>query len=159
IDKVYERAECSALELRAHGAGPTAAALLDRIATVLGPNHVTDSGEAGPCLWNLFSAHYYAGRWEEVTTGYMRRGSACSTNVEAHAALAALAVRRGDSLDIRRQKAWLSHEGDAAATLGLARVAALEGNRDEAVALLRKALDQAVERHFLHIDPDFDSLR
>jgi TolB-like protein len=155
----FEYAECTALELRAHGSGPTAAGLFDRIATAHGPEGVTDSGE-GPCLWNLFSAHYYAGRWDEVRAGYTQRVSEDSGDVKAHAALAALAVRRGDSTELEREKQWLSAHGEhALATLGLARVAALQGHRDEAVALLRKALDQAVERHFLHTDPDFESLR
>jgi TolB-like protein len=156
---IFEFAECAALELRAHGSAPTASALFDRIATAHGPEGVTDSGE-GPCLWNLFSAAYYAERWGEVRAGYAQRVSEDSGDVKAHAALAALAVRRGDSTDLEREKQWLSAHGeDALARLGLARVAALQGHRDEAVALLRKALDRAVERHFLHIDPDFESLR
>jgi thioredoxin-like negative regulator of GroEL len=157
--KVFERAECAALELRAHGSVPTAAALFDRIAAVHGPDGVTDSGD-GPCLWNLFSAHYYAGRWQEVRAGYTRRLSEDSTDIKAHAALGALAARRGDSNEVERQKEWLSRPKDMGlATLGLARIAALQGRRDDAITFLRKALRQATEWHFLHIDPDFESLR
>jgi hypothetical protein len=35
----------------------------------------------------------------------------------------------------------------------------LQGRRDEAVTLLQRALHHGLERHFLHIDPDFESMR
>jgi tetratricopeptide (TPR) repeat protein len=155
----FDRAECAALELRAHGSPAAAAALLEYIVARRGPARTAEA-EAGPCLWNLFTAHYYAGRWEDARAAYARRISEDSSDVRAHAALAALAVRRKDWAELAEQKRWLARHDDLAlAWLGLARVAALQGRRDEAVNLLTRALQRGLERHFVHIDPDLDSLR
>jgi TolB-like protein len=158
-DPAFDRAECATLELRAHGARDAAAALLEDIVArrgALGAAAPTD----GPCLWNLFSAHYYAGRWNEVATGYAQRLRKDPGDVTAHAALAALAVRRSDRGELARQSKWLVRRSNSGvAMLGLARVAALQGRRDEAVTLLQRALHHGLERHFLHIDPDFESMR
>jgi serine/threonine protein kinase len=157
--RAYDRAECAALELRAHGAAAAAASLLEEIVAHRGPARTAEA-EAGPCLWNLFTAHYYAGHWGEARAAYTRKVSEDSGNVKAHAGLAALAVRRGDWAELARQKNWLArHDDSALARLGLARVAALQGRRDEAVKLLARALELQLERHFLHIDPDLESLR
>jgi hypothetical protein len=157
--RAFDRAECAALELRAHGAPAGAAALLEDIVARRGPARTAEA-EAGPCLWNLFTAHYYAGRWEGARAAYARRISEDSSDVKAHAALAALAVRRGDPTELEQQRKWLArHDDHGLARLGLARVAALQGRREEAVALLARALQRGLERHFVHIDPDFESLR
>jgi TolB-like protein len=153
-----ERAECAALELRAHGYPRASAALLGRTAAARGPNGAGESGEE-PCMWNLFSAHYYAGRWEEARAAYVRKASEDSGDVKTHAALAALASRGHDQPELERQQQWLAASGEALAVLGLARVAALQGRRAEAVTLLQRAIQGGLERHFLHIDPDFESLR
>jgi hypothetical protein len=154
----FLRAECAALELRAHGSGPTAARLLDRTADARGPAAAAEVGD-GPCLWNLFSAHYYAGRLAEAKAAYARKVAGDSADVQAHAALAAIAVRLRDSGEVEAQRRWLAAHVGALAMLGLARVAALEGRSQEAVTLVRRAMDLDVERHFLHVDPDFESLR
>ena len=157
--RAFDRAECAALELRAHGAAATAASLLASIVARRGPAP-TGEADAGPCLWNLFTAHYYAGRWREAGAIYARRVAEDSGDVKAHTALAALAVRRGDRAELAEQRNWLArHDGVALAALGLARVAALQGRRDEAVAFLARALQRGIERHFVHIDPDLESLR
>jgi tetratricopeptide (TPR) repeat protein/TolB-like protein len=155
---VFERAECVALELHAHGNPTAASTLLERIATARGSSGAGDSGDE-PCLWNLFSAHYYAGRWDEARTAYARKAAEDTGDVKAHAALAALAARRGDQAILEEQRRWLSARGTAPAKLALARVAALQGRREEAVTLLREAMRDGIERHFLHIDPDFESVR
>jgi hypothetical protein len=155
----FDKAECAALELRAHGAPATAAALLEEIVARRGPGRTAEA-EAGPCLWNLFTVHYYAGHWQEARAAYARRLSEDSTDVKAHAAMAALAVRRGDRVELEQQTSWLArHDDRGLARLGLARVAALQGRREDAVALLARALKRGLERHFLHIDPDLESLR
>jgi tetratricopeptide (TPR) repeat protein len=153
-----ERAECAALELRAHAAAATAVDLLDRIATVRGPGGAAVAGSE-PCLWNLFSAHYYAGRLNEARTAYERGAAEDTSDVRARAALAAIAARRGDPVELERQQRWLAVHAGAASDYALSRVAALQGRRAEAVELLRKAMEGDLERHFLHIDPDFESLR
>jgi hypothetical protein len=55
---------------------------------------------------------------------------------------------------------WLEiHGRDPAASQAQARIAALLGERERAVTLLRRALDQGQRGNlFLHLDPDFESL-
>jgi TolB-like protein len=153
-----EVAECAALELRAHGGASTAAPLLARAAVAGGPDGAADSGD-DPCLWNLFSASYYAGRLDEARMAYARKAAKDTSDVKARTALAAIAARRGDQEEVDSQERWLSAHREGLADLGLARVAALQGRREDAVRLLHRAMDDALERHYLHIDPDFESLR
>jgi hypothetical protein len=56
---------------------------------------------------------------------------------------------------------WLESRPDSpAAALARARIAALRGDRAGAVTLMRQAFDQdLIGRMYLHIDPDFESLR
>jgi tetratricopeptide (TPR) repeat protein len=157
-DLVLERAECAALELRAHGASPTAALLLERVVAARGTDGAARSGEE-PCLWKLFSAHYYTGRLAEAAAAYAVAAASDTTNVKPHAALAAIAARRGDTLELARQRAWLASHPSPVSDYSLARVAVLLRRREEAMALLRKAMEGDLERHFLHLDPDFESLR
>ena len=101
-----ERAECAALELRAHNAPATAAALLDRVVAARGPRGAAVAGDE-PCLWNLLSAHYYVGHLNEARAAYARAAAEDSGDVKARAALAAIAVRRGDAIELERQRQWL----------------------------------------------------
>jgi len=153
-----EMALCVALELRAHGHPAAATALVHRAAEAYRARGAAAMGE-GPCLWNLFSAAYYDGRWADAAAGYARQEASDTDNPKLHAALAALAVHRGDREALEREHRWLAAHPGSTAALGLARVAALQGRRDEAVQLLRRALEGDVERHFLHLDPDLESLR
>jgi hypothetical protein len=158
-DPGFDWAECAALELRAHGASGIAAGLLEDIVARRGTAGAAAPSD-GPCLWNLFSAHYYMGRWNEVATGYAQRLRQDPGDITAHSALAAVAVRRSDRAELARQSRWLARRSDSPlATLGLARVAALQGHRTEAVTLVERALQHQLERHYLHIDPDFESMR
>jgi hypothetical protein len=81
--------------------------------------------------------------------------------VKAHAALGALAVRRGDHAEADRMDGWLaSRAHSAVAVYFRGRLAALRGDRERAVALLRHAFDLGLRnRMFLHLDPDFEPLR
>jgi tetratricopeptide (TPR) repeat protein len=151
-------AQCDILELRAHGSVTAASALLVRLAVARGPTAAADVSVM-PCFWNLYSTHYYAGRLEEARVAYEKVVTEDTTDVKAHAALAAIAVRLGDSTTLERQRRWLSASDHELAFLGLARVAVLEGRRAEAVALVHQALDRGLERHFLHLDPDLEPLR
>jgi hypothetical protein len=157
-DPLLERVECVALELRAHGAPGTAAVLLEATANARGPQAADRSGYE-PCLWNLFSSHYYVGRLDEAKAAYARKAAEDSGDVRARAALAAIAARQGEQAEVDRHQAWLAAHPGGVSDLALARVAALQGRREDAVRLLRRAMDTELERHFLHIDPDFESLR
>ncbi|MGH7513366.1 MAG: serine/threonine-protein kinase [Gemmatimonadales bacterium] len=150
--------QCALMELHAHGSASAASALLDRLAVARGPASAAEVSDT-PCLWNLYSVHYYAGRLEQARTAYQKKVTADTADVKAHAALAAIAVRLGDSTALAVERQWLAAHDVALAFLGLARIAVLEGKRDEAVSLLRGALERDIERHFLHLDPDLDPLR
>ena len=106
-----------------------------------------------------YSVFYYTGRWNEARAGYEHLLAEDSTSIKAHSALGALAVRRGDHAEADRMEAWLAaHEGPRT-TRARARMAALRGDRQRAVDLLRESFHQRLAgRMFLHLDPDFASL-
>lgn len=153
-----ERAECAALELRAHRAAPTAMLILDRVAMLRGSAGAATGGDE-PCLWNLFSGHYYDGRLDDAEAAYSRLLAQDTGSVQAHAALGAIAARRGEQAEVERHDAWLAAHAGGLFVLARARLAALQGRREEATLLLRTAMQRDIERHFLHIDPDFESLQ
>jgi serine/threonine protein kinase/tetratricopeptide (TPR) repeat protein len=153
---------CAALELRAHGHPDAAQRVLERVIAWYGVDGVNDATrEDYPCSRPHFSVFYYAGRWDEARAGYQHMLADDSTSIKAHAALGALAVRRGDPAEADRMDTWLaSRSSSANATYARARLAALRGDGKRAVELLRQAFDQGLKgRMFLHLDPDFESLR
>jgi hypothetical protein len=150
--------QCAVMELRAHGSAAAASALLERIAVARGPAAAAEV-EDTPCFWNLYSPSYYAGRLEEARAAYAKRVEADTADVKAHAALATIAAREGDSPTLEAQRRWLAAHDQPLAYLARARIAVIQGDRAQAVSLLRQALDRDLERHFLHLDPDLDPLR
>jgi hypothetical protein len=150
--------QCAVMELGAHGSASAARALLERIAVARGPAAAAEVHD-DPCLWNLYSPHYYAGRLEEAKAAYEKLARADTSDVKAHAALAAIAARLGDTTRLRVQLRWLAASDHPVAFLARARVAVLLGNPAEAVSLLHQSLEHDVERHFLHLDPDLWPLR
>jgi tetratricopeptide (TPR) repeat protein/TolB-like protein len=158
-----EMAECVALELRAHGHPEAARRVLDRVIAWFrsGGAAAVSTGDSFPCIWHHFNAFYHAGRWDEARQSYERALAADTGSIKAHAALGALAARRGDRVEVSRMEAWLrARPGDAHATYDQARIAALLGDRERAVELLRHAFEQGLNgRMYVHIDPDFEALR
>ena len=153
---------CVALELRAHGHPDAAQRVLERVIAWYGVDGINDATrEDYPCSRPHFSVFYYAARWNEARAGYQHLLAGDSTSLKAHAALGALAVRRGDQAEADRMEAWLaSRRRSADATYARARLAALRGDGKRAVELLRQAFDQGLRwRMYLHLDPDFESLR
>jgi tetratricopeptide (TPR) repeat protein len=150
--------QCAVLELRAHGSAAAASALMERIAVARGPAAAAEVADT-PCFWNLYSPSYYAGRLEEAKAAYETRVEADTADVKAHAALATIAAREGDSTTLEAQRRWLTAHDDALAYLARARIAVVQGDPAQAVSLLRQALERDLERHFLHLDPDLDPLR
>jgi tRNA A-37 threonylcarbamoyl transferase component Bud32/tetratricopeptide (TPR) repeat protein len=150
--------QCAVMELRAHGSATAASRLFERIAVTRGP---ATAGEVfdTPCLWNMYSVHYYAGRLEEARMAYEKMVARDTADVKPHAALAAIAARLGDTTALEVQRRWLAAHDNAVAYLGLARIAVLERDPAQAVSFLRQALDHDIERHFLHVDPDLAPLR
>jgi serine/threonine-protein kinase len=154
--------ECIALELRAHGHPEAAQRVLERIVAWYGAAGVNDATrEDWPCIRPLFSVFYYAGRWDEARAGYKHLLVEDTASQKAHAALGALALRRGDRAEADRMDAWLAgRPKDGNAIISRARLAVLRNDRERAVALLRQAFDQGLRgRMFLHLDPDFEPLR
>jgi tetratricopeptide (TPR) repeat protein len=153
---------CTALELRAHGHPVAARRVLDSVVAWYGARGVADATRGDyPCSVAHLSAFYYTGRWEEARVGYERLLARDSANLKPHAALGALAVRRGDTAEAARMEAWLAaRDSDPNASYARARLAALRGDRDGAVALLRRAFDHGLRgRMYLHLEPDFEPLR
>ena len=153
--------ECVALELRAHGHPEAAQRILERAVAWYGTIGVNDATrDDWPCIRPRFSVFYYAGRWDQARAGYEHLLAKDTASVKAHAALGALALRRGDRAEADRMDAFLaSRPKVASASYSRARLAALRGDREQAVALLRQAFDQGLRgRMFLHLDPDFESL-
>lgn len=85
-----------------------------------------------------------------------------SMNVDYRGMLADLAAERGDSAFTKATDAWLSHQkGDAvswSASYYRARDAALLGDRAEALARLRQAIDEGAWPMYLHSEPAFNCL-
>jgi tetratricopeptide (TPR) repeat protein/TolB-like protein len=152
---------CAALELRAHGHPDAARRVLDRVIEWYGTAVADATRDDFPCSAPLFSPFYYVGRWDEARAGYERMLAEDTASEKAHAALGALAVRRGDAEEAARMDAWLAaKESRPYASYARARMAVLRGDRDRAVALVRHAFDLGLRgRMFLHLDPDFESLR
>jgi tetratricopeptide (TPR) repeat protein len=152
--------ECMALELQAHGYPEAARRVRERIIAWYGAAINDATRDDTPCMAAYFSVFYYTGRWDAARAGYEHRLAEDSTSIKAHAALGALAVRRGDKAEADRMEAWLAAHGGARTTRARARMAALRGDRQRAVDLLREAFEQRLAgRMFLHLDPDFASLR
>jgi Flp pilus assembly protein TadD len=158
-----QTAECVALELRAHGQPEASRRVMERVAAWFEPGNEISSATVDllPCMWHFFSASYYLGQWDKARAAYQELLARDSTSLKAHAALGALAIRQGDHAEARRMDEWLqAHPGNSRATQARARLAALRGDREGAVSLLRQAFDQGLNgRMFVHIDPDFESLR
>jgi tetratricopeptide (TPR) repeat protein len=154
--------ECVALELRAHGHPAAAQRIFERVIAWYGADAVNAATRDDfPCSGAHLSAFYHTGRWEEARAGYEHRLASDSMDRKAHAALGALAVRRGDRAEAERMDAWLAaRTSDPLAAYARARMAALRGEREGAVDLVRRAFELGLRgRMFLHLDPDFESLR
>jgi tetratricopeptide (TPR) repeat protein/TolB-like protein len=152
--------ECVALELRAHGHPMESQRVFQKVVAWYGSAITDATREDFPCARGLFSSFYYTGRWEEARAGYEHLLAQDSASVKAHAALGALAVRRGDQVEAARMDTWLAQRQNPGASYARARLAALRGDRDEAVSLVRQALHRGLRGvMFLHLDPDFESLR
>jgi serine/threonine protein kinase/tetratricopeptide (TPR) repeat protein len=157
-------AQCVALELRAHGHAHDGQAMLEKVVGWYRahPNEDPATANDNPCLWIQLSALYDAGLWSEAREDYERLAASDTTNVNARAGLGALAARQGDRVEVARIERWLSDRPwtHGRAMYARARMAALLGNREQAVARLRDAFDLGLgSRQSIHIDPDFESLR
>jgi len=155
-----QQAECVALELAAHGSAGASRRLMRRVAAWY--DAVGWARAAGkdrlPCLWLHFNPDYYTGRWAEARVHYRALLAQDRTDLMAHAALGALAARRGDRPEMERMDRWLAARGDGNATYARARIALLAGDTVAAGGLLRRANGQGLLVPD-HLDPDLAPLR
>jgi len=115
----------------------------------------------GPLAQSLFEA----GRWEEARAIFEVLAAEDPANWQVQGYLGALAAHRGDRAEAERISTWLARL-EAPYLFGRhtyqrARIAALLGEDERAVVLLREALADGLRSlaFQLHRDPDFESLR
>jgi hypothetical protein len=155
-----EKAECVALELRAHGHPQAGQALMERVEAWYTRHNSDESGAKDriPCLWFHFGPAYYLGRWEKARALYARRLARDTGDFLSHAALGALAARRHDRAEQDRMDRWLASRPEANASYARARIALLAGDTTAAWWLLRKSREQG-QLQPDHLDPDLEALR
>jgi DNA-binding SARP family transcriptional activator/TolB-like protein len=161
----------TALELRAHGHTEAAEQLFSRS---LEAYLALPSEEQATRLVGLATAYNLAGRWaeaEQVLRSYaaerpdnLAEWPNISPMLEVHGQLGTLAARQGKRAEAEQISAMLEALerpylfGEH--TYWRARIAALLGERDEALALLRAAYAQGFKWWLpLHSEPDLESLR
>jgi tetratricopeptide (TPR) repeat protein len=163
----------AARELRAHGHPAAARAAVERAirwyAARLAAEQPSEATRAA-----LARTLYVAGRWDEARAHFAALARDEPDNVDYAGHLGALAARRGDRQDAERIAAQL----EATTTPYLrgrhtrwrAAIAALLGEREQAVALVREAHAQGYSYYdispvlndispVLHVDIDLESLR
>jgi tetratricopeptide (TPR) repeat protein len=106
---------------------------------------------------------YEAGRWDDARSMYQALSEERPENTYYLAQLGRVAARRGDTATaIAVSDRLRAVELRGRRTLAPARIAALLGNRDEAVRLLGQAIDRTplwALHAIVHDDSDFDSVR
>jgi hypothetical protein len=152
---------CVGQELRAHGRPEAGRRLIERAAEWyhMHPDDETALGASTPCTSRTFGVAYSAGQWDESRRLWAARQSRDSADELARFALAAIAIRTAH--DTTRAGVSDARPGRAPDRgFFMARLAALRGDREGAVALLRRAYDEGLlYRIVIHTDPDFESLR
>jgi TolB-like protein/tetratricopeptide (TPR) repeat protein len=152
----------TALELHAHGHAAAARRLASRSVAFYAA--LSETGRAGDFRRQLGEAYYLSGRWDDaerfVRTQAMQRPDA----LHLQGRLGTIAARRGDRVEAERiagslaalERPYLLGEN----TYWRARIAALLGEHEEAVSLLRTAYAEGRRWWLdLHFEPDLASLR
>jgi serine/threonine protein kinase/tetratricopeptide (TPR) repeat protein len=150
----------AAEELRAHGQANAAIPILDRAIQwfkARSPDEVHTIRE--DFAYTLCDA----GRWEEAQIQFDTLASESPRDIDSQGMLGVIAARQGDREKAMRVSEWLQNLKKpyllGRPTYNRARIAAVLGERDRAVALLRDSFLQGVRMLvYLHTDPDFESL-
>jgi tetratricopeptide (TPR) repeat protein len=151
----------TAAELRAHGHTDAAErALQEAVGWYLGRPADEQSYQRAA----LASTLYEARRWDEARALFQELLSEQPEDIAPLGYLGALAARRGDRAEAERVSASLAASTQpylrGAHTLWRARIAALLGDREQALALLHESLAQGqIFLLRLHTDADLDPLR
>ena len=146
--------------LRAHGHMQAAIALAERGIAL------HESRPAADHRYALAEFLYAAERWDEAGVLFEELAAEHPHDIEYRACLGTLAARRGDRADALAVSAWLERnehpyfKGES--TYRRARIAALLGERERAVELLREALAKGAWLFYdlqAHTDMDLEPLR
>jgi DNA-binding SARP family transcriptional activator/TolB-like protein len=147
------------LELRAHGHAALSATV-DRRAIEWLEWYRARTGNT----LHLADTYYQAGMWQEAAELIHARASSRPGDIGLHGRMGLLAARTGDLVEAARIDRRLA-EVDAPYLLGMnslwrARIAAVRGERELAVELIRNAFAEGHSWWLdLHYDIDFESLR
>ena len=150
----------AALELRNHGHRDAARKIFDEEIARL-------QGQPDEARQNLAGVLYDAERWDASRRAFETQAARYPDDPWPRIILGKLAARRGDRDEALRVSTWLASLRHPVAErdylVARAEIAALLGNREEAVALLRQGLEQGANWGFGPCWPrgdiDFDSLR
>lgn len=165
-----------AAELRAHGHPEAAFAVLDRVRSWA---ETGTASELSSSMVRALMAHvaYSSERWDEAQEQFLALAQEFPSDVNYQGYLGVLAARRADRQHAVRISGWLENLERrflfGINTLWRARIAALLGEPQQAVTLLRAALEQGLpvfgsmpflwmsrtDLHWAHRDIDFESLR
>jgi len=153
----------TARELRWHGQPQASQAALERAIAWCKARPAPEQPDVAE---ELSGALYDSGRWAEAKPVFEQLVAADSQNVWYRAMLGAVAAHQGDRRTVDLVDQWLaSRKGPylrGEPTFQRARLAAVLGDRERAMALLRLAFDQGFGFDWglgTHADPDFESLR
>ncbi|HEY7635065.1 MAG TPA: serine/threonine-protein kinase [Gemmatimonadales bacterium] len=165
----------AAMELRAHDRPEAAATMLRRAGELMPDWSAVDRTEA--LAWVPAMVPYLEGRWDEARKRFGELAARDSTDINAQGHLGVIAARTGDRPEALRIAAWLERLDGRYLygydTLWRARIAALLGEPEHALRLLRLAFGEGLKfvgtfssdppaRTFgpwLHRDVDLESLR
>jgi predicted Zn-dependent protease len=163
------------MELRAHDRPEAAATMLRRAGELMPDWSAVDRTEA--LAWVPAMVPYLEGRWDEARKRFGELAARDSTDINAQGHLGVIAARTGDRPEALRIAAWLERLDGRYLygydTLWRARIAALLGEPEHALRLLRLAFGEGLKfvgtfssdppaRTFgpwLHRDVDLESLR
>ncbi len=150
-----------AVELRVHGHRDAARAVFDEAIAWLEAPHDE------PLAVDLGELLYEAERWDDARRVFEERAARCPEAPWSRIFLAKLAARRGERDAASQTSRWLASLRDPVRErdylLERAKIAALLGEREEAMALLRQAIERGARWGFRSCWPvgdiDFDPLR
>jgi tetratricopeptide (TPR) repeat protein len=151
------------LELGAHGDSVVGRQSLERARDWF-QNLPEGSRESLPMKRLLARSQYALGNWQAAGNAYLELLAVDSTVVDHVAGAALVAARQGDSMAAEAVLRRLIEDRRpyrfGASPLWASRIAAALGRREEAVALIRRALAEGFARIYLvHSDPDLGPLR
>jgi len=149
-------------ELRAHGDGPAADSAFTRALRWYADRPFGEQATVAARA-KVAMTLYVAGRWDDARRLFERLAREEPRDIEYRGYLGVLAARRGDQAEARAVERklrglrgpWLLGRH----TYWRARIAALMGERERAVTLLRESLQQGREYFPAHVEADFETLR